>query len=434
MTTLIACPDCGTIEHMPPAPARGRLECWRCGHVLESTSGRSLDAALACAIATLLLLLPANLMPLMTVHVAGITDSTHLGSGLLTAWRQHWPLLAIMLGLQGVVLPFVRFGLLVVTLGAIRFGVGSGWVGPAFRYCEKLDIWAMADVFLIGAGIGYGRVVSQIGVQIDAGGWCFVCAALMTMVTRASLERRAVWRRLKAPPAHAGADAIACTSCDLVLPPEAEGHRCPRCAAPVYRRRPFAIVQCTALVLAAWALMPIAYGVPMSALWKAGTPNPHTIIDGVQLLFQHGFWTFGVIIFAVSIVFPFTKLISLTWFIRSVHRRSTSRLRKKAWLYRFIDEGGRWSNLDPFTVIIFAPMVQFAQVAHIDVMGGSPAFLATVALSTVAARAFDPRLIWDAAETRTQRVRPPDADFAHRQQLITRESSLRTRTVPSHSG
>ena len=363
---------------MPSPPARGRLECWRCGRVLESTSGRSLDAALACALATLLLLFPANFMPLMSVHVAGITVSTHLASGLRTAWQQGWPLLTITLGLVGVVLPFVRFGLLAATLAAIRFGAHGGWTGLAFRYAEKLDLWAMADVFLIGGGIGYGRIVSQIPVQIDTGGWCFVVAALMTMVTRASLERRAVWQRLKAPPAHAGTDAVACTSCDLVLPPEAEGHPCPRCAAAVHHRRPFAVIQCTALVLTCWALMPIAYGYPMSELWEAGTPHPHSIIDGIDLLFTHGFWLFGIIIFLLSLVFPFTKLISLTWFLRSIHRRSAVHLRTKTWLYRFIDEGGRWSNLDPFTVIIFAPMLQFAQVAHIDIMGGSPAFLATV--------------------------------------------------------
>ncbi len=398
LTMLIACRDCAAIQRMPPPPARGRLECWRCGRVLESTSGRSLDAALACALATLLLLLPANLMPLMTVHVAGITASTHLGLGpahrvaarLAAAGDRARP------ARRGPAVRSLRLAR--ATLAAIRFGARGGWVGPAFRYCEKLDLWAMADVFLIGAGIGYGRVVSQIPVQIDMGGWCFVAAALMTMVTRASLERRAVWRRLEAPPADAGAGAIACTSCDLVLPPAAEGPRCPRCAGPgppppPVRPDPMHGAGAGGLDADADRLR-----VSDERDLEGGHANPHTIIDGVMLLFEHGFWTFGVIILVVSVIFPFTKLISLTWFIRSVHRRSASQLRRKTWLYRFIDEGGRWSNLDPFTVLIFAPMVQFAQVAHINIMGGSPAFLATVVLSMIAGRVLDPRLMWDAAE------------------------------------
>ena len=87
---LIACRDCATIQTIAPATGRGRLECCRCGRVLESTVGRGVDAALACSIATLLLLLPADVMTVMTVHFHGIDISTHLVSGLGTAWDQGW--------------------------------------------------------------------------------------------------------------------------------------------------------------------------------------------------------------------------------------------------------------------------------------------------------------------------------------------------------
>ena len=58
--------------------------------------------------------------------------------------------------------------------------------------------------------------------------------------------------------------------------------------------------------------------------------------------------------------------------------------------------------LDPFAVMIFVPMGQFGQLAHISVMGGCPAFLATVVLSMLALQLFDPRLMWDAARARTE--------------------------------
>jgi paraquat-inducible protein A len=51
--------------------------------------------------------------------------------------------------------------------------------------------------------------------------------------------------------------------------------------------------------------------------------------------------------------------------------------------------------IDPFTVFIFAPMLQIGQLAHINIRAGSLAFLSTVVLSMIAARTFDPRLMWD---------------------------------------
>jgi paraquat-inducible protein A len=412
--SLISCPDCGVIQRMPAPPSRGRLECWKCGHTLEQTSWRSLDAALACSLATLLLLVPANFMHLMTVHVDGISTSTHLAGGIGVAWQQGWPVVAVVLILQAVLLPFVRFSLLSVTLTAVRFHVHGGWVGPAFRYCQILDRWAMADVVAIGFGVGYGRVASQIPVRIDIGGWCFLAAAIMTLVTRAAIERRAIWREIATSSVEPEADAIACTSCNLVVPAATEGQPCPRCRALVYRRRPVAFVQSMALVSACWVLMPVAYWLPMSAFWEAGTPHPHSIIDGVILLFDHGFWPLGILICLTSVGIPFGKLIGLTWFLVAITRNSNWKLRRKTQVYRLIDEIGRWSNLDPFTVMIFSPMVQFGQLAHIDVMGGSLAFLSMVVLSMIAARAFDPRLMWDAAEAEASAAVPQLQLWVHR--------------------
>jgi paraquat-inducible protein A len=403
----VACRDCAAIQQLPPPPGRGRLECCNCGRPLERTTGRSLDRALACSLATFLLLVPANFWNMMTVYIAGEPHSSPLFGGAIEFWQQGWPMAAMSLTLFGIILPFVHFGVLSVTLTAIRFGVRGTWVGTAFRYSQILDIWAMSDVVLIGAGIGYGRLASQTRVDIDPGGWCLVVAAAMTMLTRASLERRAVWRRLEMPPAEVPTGALACTSCDLVLPPEYEGKRCPRCTAVVHRREPFSVLRCAALTAATWFLMPIAYGYPMSQFWKAGIPESHTVIDGIRLLFEHGFWYFGIVIFFVSVIFPFTKVVSLTWFMLGVRRGWTKRLRFKTDLYRFVDEVGRWSVLDPFTVMVFLPMIQLGQLGHFQAKGGCEAFLATVILSMIATRLFDPRLMWDAASSgRTLRVEP----------------------------
>ncbi len=139
---LIACPDCASIQDMPTPPERGKILCRRCERVLERTNGRSLDGALACAIAALLLLFPANLLPFLTVHVAGVSLTTHLASGCATIWMQGWWLVAVFCGLAAVALPFLRFGLLAAALGAIRLGRRDGWIGPTFRWAEYLDPWA----------------------------------------------------------------------------------------------------------------------------------------------------------------------------------------------------------------------------------------------------------------------------------------------------
>jgi paraquat-inducible protein A len=56
--------------------------------------------------------------------------------------------------------------------------------------------------------------------------------------------------------------------------------------------------------------------------------------------------------------------------------------------------------LDIYVVALLATVVKFQSLASITAAPGAVAFGAVVILTMLAAQAFDPRLIWDAAEAR----------------------------------
>jgi uncharacterized paraquat-inducible protein A len=58
---VIVCPDCATVQRIGLI-SDGRLDCRTCHATLERATGRSLDAALACSLGALALLIPANLL------------------------------------------------------------------------------------------------------------------------------------------------------------------------------------------------------------------------------------------------------------------------------------------------------------------------------------------------------------------------------------
>jgi paraquat-inducible protein A len=395
---IVACPDCGAVQRLPELSGGGKSECWRCQAVLERATGRSLDAALACSLATLLLLFPANLLPFLKVSLLGATRESYLASGPLYMWREQWVLMAVIVAAEAVLLPFARFGLLTAALGALRLGRRARWVGPAFRWAERLDEWAMPDVFLFGAVIGYTRVMHRLPVTIEPGGWCLIMVALLAMLTRASLDRRAVWRRIAAPGPRPRVHTIGCTDCDLVLPAEYDGAHCPRCGARVWRRRPFSVMRSVALVIAGYLLYPVANIFPMSVDYQLGAPRPHTIFGGVQQLVDTGLFPLAIIIFTTSIAIPLAKLIGMTWLFLSVENRSAHALVRKTRTFRFIDAIGRWSNVDIFTIAVFLPLMQFAPLVTVRSGGGASPFLLVAVLTMLASRLFDPRLLWDAVE------------------------------------
>jgi paraquat-inducible protein A len=397
---LISCPDCGLLEELPQLQLRSRAVCRLCQGNLELQDGRSVGAAMAVSLATYLALFPANLLPLVHLSIFGLQSQNTIASGINILWDHGWVLLAGLSAAMAIVFPFLRFGLLSIVLTALWFGYRPWWIGRGFRWAVQLDIWAMPDVFLLGAFIGYYRLINveQMNVQIDPGGWCFIAAAFLAMLSRAVIDRRTVWRAIT-PEFERTEDepVLSCTACDLVLPVSMEGEHCPRCHARLHTRKPDAMVRTIALLIAAFILFFPSNLIPMNISSQLGERVPYTIFDGVRALFGAGLWPLGIVIFCTSIVIPMAKILIGFWCSWSVWTGSDRNLVLKTKLFRATAELGRWSQTDPFVIVFFVPLMNFGALASATPSWGASAFMMMTFLTLLATESFDPRLMWDAA-------------------------------------
>lgn len=399
-SVTIACPDCAALQDLLPLPPRSTAVCRGCRRDLEKTSGRSITAAFACSLATFLLLFPSNALPLLRIDMFGMHAQNLIGEGIANLWGHQWVVLAGLTAALVIALPAVRFGLLSVVLGALHLGYRPPWLGPAFRWAVWLDPWGMTDVFLLASFVGFYRLInlSQADVSIQLGGACFMAAGFLTMLSRAALDRRTVWRSLgveaRVP---LGTETVACTTCDLVQPLQREGHACPRCGAKLRARKPDAIARTTALLIAALIFYIPANIFPMNISTQLGNQVGYTIFTGVRDLFEKGLWPLGVIVFCTSIAIPLAKIVAIGWCVLSVWRSSRKYLVAKTKTFRLVAELGRWSKTDPFTIVFFVPLVHFGALASGSAGWGAPAFMVMTMLTMFASVTFDPRLMWDAA-------------------------------------
>jgi paraquat-inducible protein A len=151
------------------------------------------------------------------------------------------------------------------------------------------------------------------------------------------------------------------------------------------------------LVIAAFVLYFPANLLAMSIDTQLGERVTHRIVDGIRELFAAGLWPLGVLIFGTSIAIPLLKLAGLSWFMLSIWRRSRRALVLKTATHRVIDEIGRWSCIDVFTIAVFVPLLRFDGLLTAEAAPGAVAFILVVALTMWASQVFDPRLMWDAA-------------------------------------
>ena len=397
----IACPDCGTLEEIPRLLPRDTAVCARCEADLEKTNGRSIGAALACSLATFFLLVPVNVAPLLRMDLFGMHSQNITAAGVAQLWQRGWVWLAGLSALFVIVFPFLRFGLLSTVLGALALNRRPSWLGAAFRWSMWLDPWAMIDVYLLAGCVGYYRLINidQARVTIELGGACFIAAAFLTMLSRATLDARTVWRAIGGETrATRGQPMLGCTTCDLVQPLSRENQRCPRCGARLRLRKLDAAAWTAALLIAAFVLIFPANLYPMNISNHLGQQVRYTIMTGVQDLFKAHLYPLGVLIFCTSILTPALKIFALGWCVLSIWRRSRRRLVIKTKVLRVIAEMGRWSKTDPFAIVFFVPLVHFGSLGSENAGWGATAFMMMTFLTMVASVTFDPRLMWDVAE------------------------------------
>lgn len=396
----IACPDCGTLLSFPALPRRSTAICLRCGTQIATTVGRSLDAALVCTFATLALLPTVDTLPLLKAELLGQTSQTSLVASVAHLWHQGWIALAGLSVIFVIILPALRTGLLTLVLGTLRSGFRPPWLGCAFRWTVWIDRWAMLDVFLVAVAVGYYYLatIEHLDVTIEGGGRVLLAAGVLTMLSRAMLDERTVWRAIGGESAAVPGDgAIGCATCGLLQPPAREGAPCPRCGARMRGRKPQAIAMTASLLSTAFILFFPANIYPMSASDLLGQRLQYTNFGYVAQLSHLGLWPLGGLTFWTSILNPALMMACLAWGLLSVRQRSGKRLVLKTKLVRMVTESARWSETAPLTIVFFVPLIDFGPLGAENAGWGATAFLVMILLIITASVTFDPRLMWDAA-------------------------------------
>ncbi|MEE4301548.1 MAG: PqiA/YebS family transporter subunit [Pseudomonadales bacterium] len=399
---LVACHECDRLHRREPIPPRARADCRRCGAELYRHVPDSLDRTLACHLSALLLLLIAVSHPFLGMKIGGLVQENHVYTGALTLWRLGMGELGLVVAATSIVFPALTVLGMIYVLLPVRFGFVPTGIGPAYRVVRELEPWSMVGVFLIGTLISVVKLKSMAAVLPGIGLYAFAGALVMLSAARANFEPSALWARvpphsLREQDLRPGVRVLACHTCSFLAHDDGRDDACPRCGTPLHHRRGNSITRTWALVLSATMLMIPAQLYPVMTVSQLGRGSPDTILSGVVKLLSNGYLGLAAIVFVASVVVPVAKLAALVFLLRSVEKRSAWRPRDRTFLYRVTEVVGAWSMVDVFLVGLLSGLVSLDLLASVEPGIGATFFGGVVVLTMLAARSFDPRLIWDEA-------------------------------------
>jgi paraquat-inducible protein A len=358
---LVGCPICGLAQAIATLPEGTRAHCARCDAVLLRRGRTDPGAAGFCfALSALLLFIPATLYPVLEVSTFGRSHSYTVPSGAKALWDgTMWPL-AIPVALASVALPAALI-LVLLALATVRLlRAGDGLARFLDRLCEALRTWAIVDVYVLAIFITVNKLAQMTHADVALGAGLFFAMALCLTFALRSVDARGV-----------GVDPTG-------GPPGV-----------------VSLNRTVALALTALILFVPANLYPTLTVTARGTTETATVFGGALDLWQAGMWPLSLIVLCASLLIPFFKIVGLMFLSLTIDRPTHRRARTR--LYLLIAQIGRWSMLDVYVISLVVAVLHFGPLAEARAEFGSIAFVSVVTLTLMAARSFDPRLLWQTA-------------------------------------
>jgi paraquat-inducible protein A len=187
----VGCETCGLVS----APGPGLSRCPRCGSMLHPRRPDSISRTWALVIASMILYIPANYYPVLSIVQLGAGQpSTILGGirELLTA--RQYPLAALVF-FASIAVPMLKLVGLSVMLIATQTGRTARLRDRTRLYhiVRFIGRWSMIDIFmesLLGALVAFGAVIT---IQPGVGALAFCAVVILTMFAAETFDPRLMW-------------------------------------------------------------------------------------------------------------------------------------------------------------------------------------------------------------------------------------------------
>lgn len=193
--SIISCHECDLLLHEADLSAGvGRVACPRCGAELYRVGYNALERSLALTCAALVLLVVANLFPIVGLNLQGQRVETTVFGAAHQLWLDDMPIVAMLLLTTTVLMPLVEL----VALGWLLFPLWLGrrprWFVPVFRAFQLAHPWAMVEVFILGVLVSLVKLSHLAEVLPGLAIGCFGALMLVLTFLASILDQRAMWQ------------------------------------------------------------------------------------------------------------------------------------------------------------------------------------------------------------------------------------------------
>lgn len=150
--------------------------------------------AWALLLAAMVWLVPANLLPIMTLDSIGGETSGTITDGVIGLFKSGDAGLALIVFAASLLVPFLKILVLAVIYWRTPVQASPLLAARAYRLVYWIGRWSMLDVFVVALLVGLMRFGALAQVRPEPGITAFGLAVVLTMLSAHAFSPKQLWK------------------------------------------------------------------------------------------------------------------------------------------------------------------------------------------------------------------------------------------------
>ncbi|AUI66557.1 MULTISPECIES: paraquat-inducible protein A [Glaesserella] len=190
------CPSCEYTFDENIVDKKGRHRCPRCESNLDVSDSTKLQRVWATLIAGVVMMIPANLLPISSTEFAGSTSADSLIGGVFLFMEMGSYLIAAIIFIASIAVPFSKVAVIFYLLLAIhyRWKHPIHWQMKLLHYVHFVGRWSMLDLFVLALMMSLVERGQIISFSVGEAAFYFGAAVFLTMISSSNIDARMLWR------------------------------------------------------------------------------------------------------------------------------------------------------------------------------------------------------------------------------------------------
>lgn len=190
---LINCHDCHLLIEVEQAQAHPH--CPRCGAHLHLRKPNSLGRTWALVVAAIVMIVPANVLPITITTTLGAKQADTIMSGVIYFMQSgSWEIAAVIF-IASVFVPCVKLCILIFLLVSVRWR--WRWRPKdrtsLYRLTELVGRWSMVDIYVVTILVALVKLGAVAAIEAGPAAVYFAAVVVITMFAAESFDPRLIW-------------------------------------------------------------------------------------------------------------------------------------------------------------------------------------------------------------------------------------------------